>query len=217
VPGADAPGTGPFEPALEWPAHPRRLLIAEVVFDTMVPFFLACANRVQLLSEAFAGRAHIPDRVRGELSGLAGRDERALRLLLPAPFAQVHTLDRAGALRALTRQQAWHGVSVIEAEPSKDRGEAEAHELCAQNPGWVLVSQDANALNHGKIAKVPVFSAADALLVVTAQKLCLPGNAWKIYEMMIAGGMYPSRFWPDDAASEARFLKLAGKLGDLSV
>ena len=106
---------------------------------------------------------------------------------------------------------------MIEAEPSKDRGEAEAHELCAQNPGWVLVSQDANALNHGKISKVPVFSAADVLLVVAAQKLCLPGNAWKIYTMMIAGGMYPSRFWPDDSASEARFLTLAGELlGDLS-
>lgn len=130
----------------------------------------------------------------------------------PTPFAQTHTLDRAGAARALTRQQAWHGVSVIEADPSKDRGEAEALELCTQNPGWILVSQDANALNHGKLVKVPVLSAPDVLLVVAARRLCLPASAWKIYKMMIAAGLYPARFWPDDSASEARFLALADEL-----
>ena len=211
TPGPE-PGTGPFDPVREWPAHPRRLVTAEVVFDTMVPFCFACVNRVQLLRDAFAGRAHIPDRVRGELAGLSNGNEQALPLLLPVPFAQVHTLDRSGAARALTRQQAWHGVSAIDADPSKDRGEAEAHELCAQNPGWVLVSQDANALNHGKRVRVPVLSAPDVLLVIAARRLCLPANAWKIYKMMVAAGLYPARFWPDDKASETRFLELADQL-----
>ncbi|MGO9178017.1 MAG: hypothetical protein ACLQBX_17030 [Candidatus Limnocylindrales bacterium] len=217
MPGSSrgTPGGGPFDARREWPAHPRRLLIAHAVFDTMVPCWLARENRVQMLRQAFAGRAHIPGRVRGELRGLARGSAGVSDLLDPTPFAKEHTLDRSGAIRAATLQAAWHGASVIQAEPNRDRGEAEALELCAQNPGWVLVSQDSNAIHHAKITNVPVFAAPDVLIVFAAQGLCLPQGAWRVYQMMVARGMYPSRFWPDDPTSEARFLALVPELAKI--
>ncbi|MFV2063920.1 MAG: hypothetical protein ACC726_10475 [Chloroflexota bacterium] len=182
------------------------------MFDTMVPHYLALVNRVQMLRESFSGRAHIPDRVRGEITGLSHSDSRVEVLLAPLPFAQVHRLDRDGAKRAWTRQVSWYGRSVIEDDPSRDRGEAEAHELCSQDPGWVLVSQDANAIHHGRIMDVPVFAAPDVLLAFAAEGQCMPASAWSIYREMLAAGMYASRYWPDDSDTEARFLDLGEEL-----
>lgn len=181
---------------MEWPAHPRRLLTAHAVFDTMVPVALARANRHQMLREVFAGRAHIPDRVRGEIMGLAEDDSRIRTLYHPDWFAEIHHLDAAGRQRAHDRQVAWKGASVIAADPSTDRGEAECHELASQNAGWVVVSQDSNAVHHGKIKRRPVFAIPDVLLVFVANGYCLAENAWKIYEAIVtADSRAASRFW----------------------
>ena len=68
--GEPQPGSGRWDPNCEWPPHPRRLLEPDAVFDSMVPTYLARINKTQMLRTAFANRAHIPGRVRGEISGL---------------------------------------------------------------------------------------------------------------------------------------------------
>jgi predicted nucleic acid-binding protein len=215
VGGSQVPaiGTGDFDPREEWPAHPRRLLTAHVVFDTMVPCYLARANRVQMLREAFAGRAHIPSRVRGEISGLANAYVDLRVLLEPAPFADVHRLTREQAQRALDRQIAWNSRAVIEADPNRDRGEAEALALCDDHADWVIVSHDSNAIHNAKLLSIPILAAPDVLLVFAVQGRCLAANAWKIYETLIGLGMEPSRFWPDDDEARERFMDHARAFG----
>ena len=206
-------GTGGFDPTMEWPAHPRRLLAAQAIFDTMVPVALAKANRHQMLRGAFSGRAHIPDRVRGEIMGHATGDPTVRTLFDPDWFAEVHRLDAAGRQRAHDRQVAWNGASVIAADPSTDRGEAECHELASQNAGWVVVSQDSNAIHHGKIKRCPVFAIPDVLLIFAVNGYCLAESAWKIYEAMAsADPRTESRFWPIDAGARDLFLDTAHTL-----
>jgi hypothetical protein len=206
-------GTGQFDARVEWPPHPRRLLEAHAVFDTNVPMHLAIANRCQMLRKTFAGRAHIPDRVRGELMGLAEGNAAVRHLYVPDWFAEIHRLDRAGRERAHDRQVAWHGASAVEADPSKDRGEAECHELAAQNPGWVLVSQDSNAIHHGRINHRPVFALPDVLIVFAAKGECLAENAWTLYAAIVAtDDQAESRYWPLDQDAKDLFLRLAEEL-----
>jgi hypothetical protein len=210
-------GRIPFDPYYEWPAHPRRLLEAVgAVFDANVPVDLALANRCQMLRKAFARRAHIPDRVRGEIMGLAQGREAIRALFEPDWFAVIHRLDEEGRKRAHARQLAWHGPSVIAADPSIDRGEAECHELASRHPGFVVISQDSNAIHHGKIKKVPVYSTPDVLIVFAAQGQCLPENAWTIYTNMVAqDSMTESRYWPlgdDEEDSKALFLLVVDEL-----
>lgn len=198
---------------MEWPAHPRRLLAAQTVFDTMVPVALARANRHQMLRDAFAGRAHVPDRVRGEIMGHAEGDPRIRSLFDPDWFAEVHRLDAAGRQRAHDRQVAWKGASVIAADPSTDRGEAECHEVAAQNAGWVVVSQDSDAIHHGKVNRRPVFAIPDILLVFVANRYCLAENAWKIYEAMVTTDPRAlSRFWAIDDDARDLFVRTANDL-----
>jgi len=198
---------------MEWPAHPRRLLAAHTVFDTMVPVALARANRHQMLRDAFAGRAHVPDRVRGEIMGHAEGDPRIRSLYDPDWFAEIHRLDAAGRQRAHDRQIAWKGASVIAADPSTDRGEAECHEVASQNAGWVVVSQDSDAIHHGKVSRRPVFAIADVLLVFVASRYCLAANAWKIYEGLVAADpRAESRFWIVADDSRDLFLRTADDL-----
>lgn len=211
-------GRSAFRAKDEWPAHPRRLLTAQTIFDANVPIKLAVANRTQMLTTAFATRAHIPDAVRGEISGIAGnRIPAASVLLLPSPFAQVHRLDREGMLRSYDRQVAWKGRTVVEATDGKEgKGEAQCHEIAVRNKGWVVVSQDADALSHGFKKDVPVYGLADILIVFAAQGLCRPDSAWAIYETMCANDdRAMTRYWPlgDDAAASKRlFLDMVADL-----
>lgn len=214
--GEPQPGFGRWDPSCEWPPHPRRLLEPDAVFDSMVPTYLARINKTQMLRTAFANRAHIPGRVRGEISGLGRGYAGVAELVIPDPFAEIHTLTREQAIEARKRQIAWRGASVIDEDPSIDRGEAEALTLAAGHAGWVIVSQDSNALSNAKITKIPPFAAPDVLLVFAAQGLCLAVNAWKIYQAMLhldAEPLRPSRFWPDDAKGEATFMAYAVELG----
>jgi len=210
------PGFGRWDPNCEWPPHPRRLLDPDAVFDSMVPVYLARLNKTQMLRTAFANRAHIPSRVRGEISGLGRGYAGVMDLVVPDPFAEIHNLTREQAIDARKRQIAWRGLSVIDEDPSIDRGEAEALTLAAWHAGWVIVSQDSNALSNAKITKIPPFAAPDVLLAFAAQGLCLAANAWKIYQAMLQldpEPLRPSRFWPDDAKSEAKFMAYAAELG----
>ena len=213
--GPTLPGTGPWDPNCEWPPHPRRLLEPDTVFDSMVPAYLARLNKIQMLRTAFANRAHIPGRVRGELLGLGRGYSGVTELVIPTPFAEIHSLTREQAAEARNRQVAWRGMAVIDDDPSLDRGEAEALTLAAGHTGWVVVSQDSNALSNAKIKKIPPFAAPDVLLVFAVQGLCLAANAWKIYQAMLDldDGMRPSRFWPNNAESEAKFMAYAAELG----
>ena len=179
----------------------------------MVPCYLARANRVQMLREAFAGRAHMPNRVRGEIAGLSNGYGALQGLLAPVPFGEVHRLTREQAQRATDRQVAWHGRTVIENDPNKDRGEAEALSLCDDHVDWVIVSHDSNAISNARIKHFPILAAPDVLLVFAAQERCLATSAWKIYQTMLGLGMEPSRFWPDDAEGQGRFLSHAQELG----
>lgn len=111
-PGGGARDARPWDPQREWPPNPRRLVAAsEVVFDAMIVAHLARVNRQQLLVESFTGRAVIPDRVRGELSGLANRIPGIHGLLVPSCFATIERLNREQAGRALlpTALVARHG------------------------------------------------------------------------------------------------------------
>jgi hypothetical protein len=214
--GSPKPGFGRWDPNCEWPPHPRRLLEPDVVFDSMVPTYLARLNKIQMLRTAFADRAHIPGKVRGEISGLGRGYAGVTELVIPDPFAEIHPLTREQAIDARKRQIGWHGMTVIDAEPSKDRGEAEALALAAAHTGWVIVSQDSNAMSNAKISRIPPFAAPDVLLVFAVQGLCLATNAWKIYQAMLGldpEPMRPSRFWPDDANGEAAFMAYAVELG----
>ena len=206
-------GTGSYRATDEWPAHPRRLLTGAVIFDTMVPTSLAQANKTQMLRAAFGARAHIPDRVRGEIMGHAEGDARIRALFDPNWFAELHRLDRTGAQRAYDRQVGWRGPGAITADPSKDRGEAECHELAFQHPGWVVVSHDSNALHHGKVTNVPVFGLPDVLIVIAANGECMPESAWKIYEMMVAANpRCACRFWAADDDAHRDFVELCEEL-----
>lgn len=85
--------------------------------------------------------------------------------------------------------------------------------LAAWHTGWVVVSQDSNALSN---AKIPPFAAPDVILVFAVQGLCLAASAWKIYQDMLhldPEPMHPSRFWPDDAEGAAKFMAYATELG----
>jgi hypothetical protein len=179
----------------------------------MIPVALARANRHEMLRGAFAGRAHIPDRVRGEIMGHATGDPRVRTLYDPNWFAEIHRLDAAGRQGAHDRQVAWKGASVIAADPSTDRGEAECHELASQEAGWVVVSQDSNAIHHGRIKRCPVFAIPDVLLVFVANGYCLAENAWKIYEAMAsADSRAVSRFWIIEDDARELFLRTAHDL-----
>ncbi len=166
-----------------------------------------------MLHEAFSGRAHIPDRVRGEIMGHAEADARIRTLYHPAWFAEIHRLDASGRQRAHDRQVAWKGASVIAADPSTDRGEAECHEVASQNAGWVVVSQDSDAIHHGKINRRPVFAIPDVLLVFVARRSCLAESAWKIYQTMVAADpRAQSRFWTVEDDVRDLFLRIADDL-----
>jgi predicted nucleic acid-binding protein len=203
---------GAWDPHKEWPPHPARLLTPHVVFDTNVPYYLALANKSQMLRKVFSGRAHIPDRVRGEIAGL-GTNEPLVKDLVLNPFAEIHRLTRDQAAAALGRQIAWHGPSAVEANPNIDRGEAEALALC-DGTDWVVVSQDSNALSNARKKGIPIFSAPDVLLVIAAAGECLASSAWKIYgEMHNRHGMELCRFLDLSKESEDRFMAIAAELG----
>jgi hypothetical protein len=95
----------------------------------------------------------------------------------------------------------------------KDRGEAECHEIGAQNAGWVVVSQDSNAINHGRISHRPVFALPDVLIIFAATGECLAESAWALYGAIVANDpLAKSRFWPLDQETKDLFLRIAGEL-----
>jgi predicted nucleic acid-binding protein len=216
--GHRSDGRATFHAIGEWPAHPRRLLTAHTIFDANVPISLAEANKTQMLRAAFSGRAHIPGGVRAEISGIARNRIAAAGVLLAPLFAEVHDLDRAGRLAAQDRQIAWKGRTVFEQSDGKvGRGEAECHELASQNKGWVVVSQDADAINHGRIKNVPVYGLADVLIILAATGQCLPDSAFKIYEEMCKPDVRKcqTRYWrldDDPDTTKQLFLEMVADL-----
>jgi hypothetical protein len=136
--------------------------------------------------------------VRGELSGLANGIVGIQPLLVPSCFAAVERLNREQAQRALDRQRSWHGKDVIDADPTKDRGEAEALELCWRRAERCLVSQDANAMLGGRNQRTPIFAIPDVLLDFAAQKRLRAESAWQIYLDVVG----------DEPRREARFWRV---------
>lgn len=218
--GGGAAGAKQWDPRREWPPHPRRLVAAlGVVFDAMIVAHLARVNRQQLLVESFTGRAVIPGRVQGELSGLAYGIAGIGPLLVPTCFATVERMNREQAQRAVDRQRSWHGKAVIEADPTKDRGEAEALELCWRREERCLVSQDANAMLGARNQGTPVFAIPDVLLDFAAQRRLRAENAWQIYLEIVGDEPWNEAwFWrvideTDRERSRQKFMAHAANFG----
>lgn len=87
-------------------------------------------------------------------------------------------------------------MAVITNDPAKDRGEAEALELCWQRVDRCLVSQDANAMLGARRQGTPVFGLPDVLLAFAAQKRPKAESAWQIYlEVVGDEPWHEARFW----------------------
>jgi len=197
-------------PRPKWP-HPSRpdarLLLGPglICFDTMMLTSLVRANKTQLLFESMRTRARMPERVCGELRGHARETPEITRVLPPA-FGQSVKLDRAAALRASVQQRAWNSDAEIQANPHKDRGEAECLELCKEH-GWPLMTQDHKAVRTGPRRGVVVFGMPELLMVMVAEERLLAVSAWKIYEVVRAGGLPKADGWPLTDEGRDRFLR----------
>lgn len=181
-----------------WPHKWRpdaRLLIGShpIAFDTMVLTALVRANKTQMLTESMALRAKVAWRVGGELRGHARGDVAISAVIPPAPgtprpvraFGEMIRLTRSEVQLASDFQRAWHGQGAIDADPYKDRGEAESLAICITR-GWPLMSQDHRAVSVGSKRGVNVYGLPELLMLFAAEGRCLPANAWTIYKA-IAG------------------------------
>jgi hypothetical protein len=180
-----------------------------VVFDTMILTAVVEANRTQLLTDSMADRARIPDAVAGELRGHS-RDIPALTSVMPPPngsFGQA-VRDREVARVASTLQRAWHGSKAIEAEPKKDRGEAECLAACKMNRDWALFSQDHRAVREAPKWGIYLYGLPELLMLFAAEGRCLPESAWMIYAAIAAAEVaLVCQQWPLDSSSEAMFAR----------
>lgn len=198
--------------APDWPfpklPDARVLLSGEVCFDTMILSWLARARKWEMVQRAFGDRARMPDRVRGELVGWS-RSHDEIANLMPPKFGQSISLDRAGAQRASDRQRAWLGKETIQADPRRDRGEAECLELCQQHH-WPLVSHDGRARGDGRRQGTPVLTIVDVLMVLVARGEMLAASAWKTYVGLVGDDkedqMLECGDWPCSEESEETFM-----------
>lgn len=197
-------------PRPRWP-HPSRpdarLLLGSgpICFDTMILTSLVRANRTQLLCESMGARARMPERVFGELRGHA-RETPEITQVVPPAFGQSLKLDRAATQRASVQQRAWNSDAEIQANPHKDRGEAECLELCKEH-GWPLMTQDHKAVRTGSRRGVAVFGMPELLMVMVAEGRLLAVSAWKIYEVVRAGGLPKADGWPLTDEGRDRFMR----------
>jgi len=125
---------------------------------------------------------------------------------MPPLFGQSIKLDRAGAQRAYDRQRAWWGKETIQADPKRDRGEAECLELCQQH-GWPLVSHDARARQAGQRQGTPVLTIVDVLMVLVARGEMLATSVWNTYVGLVGDdkeeNMLVCRDWQITSETEA--------------
>ncbi len=179
----------------------------------MILTALVRANRTQLLLESMARRARIVPRVAGELRGHS-RGNSAIAAVIPPPpgaprskasFGELVTLTREEALKAADFQRAWNGQAVIDADPHRDRGEAEALAVCIARR-WPLLSQDHHAVGPSQKRRQFVLGIPELLMVLAAEGRCLAESAWRIYfniastnEKLVAQG------WPCDDDSARTF------------
>ncbi len=201
-----------------WPHRKRpdaRALVgdAPVCFDTMILTALVQANRTQLLIESMAQRARIVPRVAGELRGHCNWLPSVAAVMPPpvgAPrprrsFGEMVQLTHAEAQRAADLQRAWNGKAVIDADPRRDRGEAECVAVCeARN--WLLASQDHHAVGAPGQRRQFVFGLPELLMLFAAEDRCLPENAWAIYRAIAEANVkLVAQDWPCDEKSKTTF------------
>ncbi len=120
-----------------------------VVLDTMVPLYFEIHGIADKFKGLFRDRAHLPPAVYRELDGhLRGRGSRGTLLSAPR-FFRVQPITDAMADRVLDRQRRWRGRDAVEADPRRDRGEAECLEVC-RTQGLPLLSHDHNAIRDAR-------------------------------------------------------------------
>jgi hypothetical protein len=173
----------------------------------MILTALVEANRTQMLVQSMSGRARIMAAVAGELRGHSRR-VAGLTSTMPPPngtFGQLVT-NRQIAQTASVLQRAWHGSKAIEANPRKDRGEAECLAACKLNRNWALISQDHRAVLEAPKWGIYLYGLPELLMLFAAEGRLLPASAWKIYAD-IAGGEVAlvCQRWPVDDASKGLF------------
>jgi hypothetical protein len=190
----------------------------------MILTALVAANKTQLLFESMAQRARIVPRVAGELRGHA-RDNVAISAVIPPPpgtartrasFGEVVQMTHAEAHRAADFQRAWNGQAVIDANPKKDRGEAECVAVCMERM-WLLVSQDHHAVGPPQKRRQFVFGFPELLMLFAAEGRCLATNAWLIYRAIAdANERLVAQDWPCNEASDRTFAACCEVMMDTS-
>lgn len=196
----------------EGPPLARLLRDPQVIFDTMVPVAWAVAGHGATLRYAFRGRAIIPGRVYAEIDGHSYSTERARagEMIRPTNFArrvEVPAEDRPAVIR---RMEGWTSIERVAEEPSENRGESEAIQLCLNLGGIALVTQDRKGILAAEAEGIEVFTSIHVLYALVIKGLirdCL--TAWGIYMSLEATGLWAVADYPYDAVGQTRFLAKA--------
>lgn len=202
----------------KWRPDARQLLGSHpVAFDTMILTALVRANKAQMLVESMAPRAKIAWRVGGELRGHA-RGDPAISAVIPPLAGGPRPVRAFGEMIVLTRhetklaadfQHAWHGQDAIDADPHKDRGEAECLAICITR-GWPLMSQDHKAVETGAKRGVKVYGLPELLMLFAAEGRCMPASAWTIYSQIAANPTLVAQGWECSDEVEELFGRCCG-------
>lgn len=190
----------------------RRLLTDPVCFDTMVPAHFAMAGHATLIRRAFAGRAKIPGRVYQEIDGLSYSDALVGRLLRPTLFAQsIPVTNPTSLARVVNRMEAWTSIQAVASDPRKNRGEAEAIQVCLDNGGWPLVTQDGHGRRGASAEGLDCYSSVEVLVAMVISGYVPDcATAWGIYLSLESTGLYAAEGWPYDSTGRQRLLAAAG-------
>lgn len=178
----------------------RRLDEEQIYFDTMVLSGCAKTYLTDLLRTAFAGRLHILDGVKAEVTWgqtvPGAGNGRLANVFNPPPWFKVERLVTDAERKfVLDLQQGWALAKNEAFDKYKNKGEAETL-VHARGTHWLFITNDGGALAYDGYDHLAVRTMAYVFSKVISDGLITEQELWDAYsEMINAYSFFP--IWTD--------------------